>query len=119
MKTASWWTYAGPGRVGLSLGTRGVVGGYRNFRPLAPTRDMLHMGHEQYEVLYAEILSRLDPRATWDQLHELAGDGEPHLMCHERPPFTDSNRCHRRPVAAWFEATLGEVVPELLQPALI
>jgi hypothetical protein len=114
MKTASWMTYRGEGRVGISLGSpRGQPAGYRLFRPLAPTRAMLHMPRAEYEPLYAEILAALDPRATWDRLHELAGGAEPVLLCFEKPPFTATNWCHRRLAAAWLERELGVQVPEL------
>lgn len=121
MKTGSWKTYAGPGRVGICLGApRGAPAGYRLDRTLAPTRAMLDMPLARYEPLYREILAGLDPRAMWDRMHELAGGAEPVLMCFERPPFTVENFCHRRLVAAWFEQELGQVVDEIeTQPALI
>jgi hypothetical protein len=113
MKTASWFTWRGPGRIGISVGTpRGVVGGYRLFRPLNPTRPMLTMERSEYEARYAAILADLDARTTWDQLHALAGDAEPVLLCFERPPFSPTNSCHRRLVADWFKFELGEGVPE-------
>ncbi len=120
MKTSAWSTYKGEGRIGISLGTRGAPAGYRNYRALAPTRDMLHMDRKTYEASYAQILAGLDPAKVWADLHELAGGAEPVMMCYERGPWTETNHCHRRLVATWFEETLGQVVPELeLEPALI
>ena len=114
MKTASWRTYFGPGRIGISLGVRGVRAGYKVFRPLNPTREMLHLPHEEFDAQYAQILAELDPLRVWTDLHALAGNFEPYLMCWEVPPFTEANRCHRRQVSAWFEEQLGEAVPELV-----
>jgi hypothetical protein len=67
---------------------------------------------ETYDRGYVAQLAALDPQQVWDRLHALAGDHEPVLLCWERPPFTATNRCHRRLVAAWFRATLGHQVDE-------
>lgn len=116
MKTASWLLYTGSGRVGISLGSpRGAPAGYRFYRALAPTRDMLQMSDEEYAPRYQAILANLDPQKVWEDLHALAGleeDGrqvEPVLMCFER----DASGCHRRLVAAWFGTALGAKVAEL------
>jgi hypothetical protein len=110
MKTGSWFTTkTALGRVGISLGTpRGMPGGYRLFKALAPTKDMLSMSDAQYEPRFVEILQQLNPQATWDKLHEMAGGHDPVILCFEKP----GEVCHRRWVAKWFEATLGHVVPE-------
>ena len=114
MKTGSWMTYKGLGRVGISLGApRGQPAGFRLYRTLAPTRDMLHMAKDEYVPRYAEILAKLDPKKTWDEIHALAGGAEPVILCFERPPFTVTNFCHRRLVADWFERELGQLVPEV------
>jgi len=116
MKTASWFNAGSmAGRVGISLGVprRGVIGGYRLFRQLAPTREMLQWPRQAYEGRFFAMLGEMSPRKVWDQLHEMTGGNEPVLMCFENPPFTEANWCHRRMVAQWFEATLGERVPEL------
>ena len=80
------------------------------FRVLAPERHTLGMDFEEYRQHYDDILRNLDPRATWNELHKLAGGHEPVLLCFERPPFHRNNWCHRRMVAAWFAATLNEDV---------
>lgn len=123
MKTGSWRTYMGPGRIGIALGSpRGAPAGYRFYRALAPTRDMLAMDHEAYLPRYEAILARLDPQRVWDEIHALAGTGEaalqiePVLMCFEKPPFGPANWCHRRLAAAWFEQALGVVVEEVAPP---
>jgi hypothetical protein len=116
MKTASHFTYFGPGRVVISLGNpRGVVGGYKMFKALAPKREWMKAPKDVYRELFkTEVLGELDPQETWDKLHRLHGDGsEPVLQCFERPPFSDLNWCHRRMVAKWFEETLGHPVPEI------
>jgi hypothetical protein len=73
---------------------------------------MISMPPEEFEPLYAAILAKLDARATWDELHRLAGGAEPVLLCFESLPFTEGNFCHRRRVASWFKCELGEDVPE-------
>lgn len=114
MKTASWYTFRGEGRIGISVGTpRGISGGYRLYRPLNPRREMLQLSHEDYDREFAIILGQLDPQKVWEDLHRLAGRAEPMLLCFEKPPFSCSNRCHRRTVAAWLEKKLGVHVPEL------
>ena len=85
------------------------------YRKLAPTWRMVRDGlaATEYEAAYAAILSGLDARTVWHELHELAGGHEPVLLCFERPPFSPSNWCHRRLVAAWFAQELGHEVEEL------
>ena len=112
MKTASYFTFFGPGRVGITRGAPRHVAGYKMFRVLAPERHTLGMDFEEYRQHYDDILRNLDPRATWNELHKLAGGHEPVLLCFERPPFHRNNWCHRRMVAAWFAATLNEDVEE-------
>ena len=113
MKTASFFTYTGPGRISIArYAPRGTPAGFRQYRALAPDADMLKMSQALYVPRYAAILNALDPLQVWDDLHRLAGDQEPVLLCWERPPFTASNWCHRRLVADWFERALGVTVPE-------
>jgi len=117
VKTASHYTFSGAGRICISLGApRGAPGGYRMFKALAPSRDILKadLNRDDYAVRYrAEILDKLDPQQTWDELHRLAGGAEPVLQCFEKPPFTYCNFCHRRMVADWFKETLGHDVDEI------
>jgi hypothetical protein len=87
--------------------------GFRLFKALSPRREMLSMTDEEYRPLYEEILAGLDPQATWDRLHELAGGAEPIILCHE----ADRTGCHRLIVARWFERELGDVVDEWRPPA--
>ena len=115
MKTASHFTFSGNGRIVISLGNpRGVPGGYRMFKALAPDREWMNAPLAEYRQRFLDKLSKLDVQATWERLHELAGEGnEPVLQCFEKPPFTASNWCHRRLVAAFFEERLGVKVPEV------
>lgn len=114
MQTASWLTYRGPGRIGISRGMpRRAEAGFRMYRALAPHREMLGMAFDDYRPIYVGgILARLDPQETWDRLHALAYPHEPVLLCFERPPFTRDNFCHRHLVAEWFGERLGHEVPE-------
>ena len=119
MKTASFFTYTRPGRISIARwAPRGTPAGFRVFKALAPTREMLSMDIDEYRVLYDDILGRLDPQATWDRLHELAGGHEPVLLCYETPEqirqrAPGKSFCHRHMVAKWFAESLGFQVPEL------
>ena len=120
MKTASFFTYFGPGRIAIVRGRVPVrtPGGYRIYRDLAPRWDMLTMPYDQYRTIYfSEILGSLDPVNVLEDLERLADGHEPVLLCFERPPFSASNWCHRRMVADWFAETLQLEVPEIkLEP---
>lgn len=115
MKTSSFFSYRGDGRICIArFAPRGMPKGYRVFKKLAPGAWFNSVDRAAYITLYTrEVLSRLDPQETWDELHALAGGHEPVLLCYERPPFSDENFCHRRLVAEWFEKALGVQVPEL------
>ena len=114
MKTASYFTYFGPGRVGISRGNPRGLSGYRIYRALAPWRYMLDLSEAEYrDIYFDEILAHLDPAKVVADLEALAGGHEPVLLCFERPPFTPTNWCHRRMVAEWLADKLGLEVPEL------
>ena len=116
MKTASFFTYQGPGRISIArFGHRGRKGhrGYRRYPALAPRQDMLKMRYEEYRPLYFAMLEQLEAAEVVDDLTRLAGEHEPVLLCWERPPLTASNWCHRRMVAEWLEQQLGMSVPEI------
>ena len=114
MRTASFSTARGPGRIQISRGApRRHPAGYRQARLLAPGPWFGSVAADEYVRRYRDILDGLDPQVTWDLLHRLAGqDVEPVLLCFERAPFSSTNWCHRRIVAEWFERTLGHDVPE-------
>lgn len=114
MKTSSFKTYTGPGRVSIArFAPRGTPKGFRIFKTLAPGPWFNSVSRPEYEKLFAEQLAQLDPQAISDKLHEMAAGAEPILLCYEVPPFTDTNWCHRRLVADWLETKLGIGVPEL------
>jgi hypothetical protein len=121
MKTSSFFTYTGPGRISIArYAPRHTPAGFRVFSPLAPGRWFNSVSRAEYERRFAEeVLAMLNPRLTWDLLHEFAGEGnEPFLMCWEAPPFTTTNWCHRRIVAQWFKDKLGYHVPEFERPRI-
>jgi hypothetical protein len=121
MKTASFFTYTGEGRVSISrFPPRNTPAGFRVFRALAPGAWFRTTNRGEYEELYALQLANLDPATVWADLHKMAGDAEPVLLCFERPPFTETNWCHRRLAAAWLTDALGHEIPELehVAPAL-
>lgn len=80
--------------------------------PLRAIENISPWPRTPYLPRYAAILDALDPQKVWDDLHRLAGDQEPILLCWERPPFTPTNWCHRRLVADWLQDRLGVEVPE-------
>src|SRR5262245_66014916 len=91
--------------VGISIGVPPWFKGRRELR-LAPTRAMLKLKRAEYDVEFAAILARLDPRELYDALGENAV-----LLCFEGP---NTNYCQRRAVAAWFEQCLGYAVPDVV-----
>jgi len=116
MKTASFFTFDGPGRVSISRSPpRNSLAGFRVYKMLAPGPWFNSVSRPEYERRFAEQLAALDPQGVWDHLHILTGGHEPVLLCYERPPFTETNWCHRRLVAAWFKETLGHDVDELIR----
>jgi hypothetical protein len=114
LKTASFYTYTGPGRVSIArFPPRGAPGGFRIFKALAPGAWFNKVARPEYERLYAEQLAVLDARTVVDQIALMHPHNEAVLLCYERPPFTATNWCHRRLVAEWIERELGIEVPEL------
>lgn len=114
MKTGSFQTYQGPGRVSIArYPPRGTPAGFRVFKTLAPGRWFNSVTRERYEELFAAQLAALDAREVFATLEALGGGHEPVLLCWERPPFTATNWCHRRLVAAWFESELQVKVEEI------
>lgn len=113
MKTSSFFLYIGAGRVSIArYPPRGTPPGFKVYRALAPGAWFNTTNRIEYERLYAQQLALLDPAKVWADLHVLAGGHEPTLLCWEKPPFTETNWCHRRLVAAWFERNLGHLVDE-------
>lgn len=120
MKTASFFTFAGEGRVSIArYAPRATPAGFRVFAALAPGPWFNKVGGDEYRRRFAaEIIGRLDPAETWDRLHQLVAPGvEPVLLCWEKPPWTEDNFCHRRIVADWLGEKLGFTIEELAPPA--
>ena len=114
MKTASFFTYRGPGRVSIArFPPRGTPAGFKVFKPLAPGSWFNTVDLPAYRELYFAQLADLDPKAVLATLNELGQGAEPVLLCWEKPPFTPTNWCHRRMVAEWFLTELKLVVPEI------
>lgn len=120
MKTASFFTYTGPGRISIArYAPRGTPKGFRIFKALAPGPWFNSVSKEEYiERFENEILRPLDPVRVFKQLVALAGEAEPVLLCWEKPPLDGldgpgDNFCHRRLVARWFEQFMPIEVPEL------
>lgn len=114
MKTASFYTYTGPGRISIArFAPRGMTAGYRIYKPLAPGSWFNSVPEDVYRELYFAQLAELDAVAVEADLHSLAAGAEPILLCYEKVPFTATNWCHRRMVAEWFKKELGIDVPEI------
>ncbi|MEE4379038.1 MAG: hypothetical protein V2J55_16220, partial [Candidatus Competibacteraceae bacterium] len=80
MKTASFFTYQGPGRISIARwAPKGIQSGFAVYRPLNPPASMLKLPRQQYEPLYQDILSRLNPHQVVDDLQQLAEGYEPVL----------------------------------------
>ena len=116
--TSCWAGYQGPGRIGISRGNPrfGVPAGYRTYKALAPTWDILKTCTEKadYERRFnREVLGILDANQVVNDLRRLAGDHPPVLLCFEKLPFTETNWCHRTMVAKWITHETGIVVDEM------
>jgi hypothetical protein len=116
MKTASYLTYSGPGRIGVTQDAPHGSTGLHIEPALLPRDWCRSVGVAEFCALYRrEILTTLDPKKIWDRLHDLAEGAEPVLLGHKSPPFSMTNFCHRRLVAEWFERKLRVEVPEMGQ----
>jgi Protein of unknown function, DUF488 len=114
VKTSSFFTTINlAGRISVARYEPKVAKGIPAYRGLAPGPWFNRVDRAEYEQRYAAQLAKLSPQATWDALHQLAGNAPPLLLCWET---TNWRTCHRRLVSRWFADTLGEVVPELGQP---
>ncbi|AXC64745.1 hypothetical protein E2G82_21230 [Salmonella enterica subsp. enterica serovar Ramatgan] len=110
MKTSCFSLYKGDGRISIArYAPRNTPAGYRIYSKLAPGTWFNSVSEAKYNELFKnEILARLDPQRTWDELHAMTGGYEPVLLCWERP----GEFCHRHLVAGWFERELGVTVSE-------
>ena len=117
MITASYFTSKSPGRIAISLGVPKGFEELPRYLALAPTSAILHIeDEEQYERRYLAMIRKLDARQVEADLRALVPGHEPVLCCWEKPPFTETNWCHRRMAAAFLESRLGIRVPEFEPP---
>jgi len=115
MKTASFYTYAGPGRISIArFAPRGVAAGFRVYKPLAPGPWFNSVDERRYRELYFAQLAKLDAATVVQQLEALAAGHEPTLLCYEMPSDIAAGKtfCHRHMVAEWLQQRLGLVVAE-------
>jgi hypothetical protein len=114
MKTASFFTYFGEGRVSIARATpRKIKPGYKVYRNLAPGPWFNSVTRPQYEKLYFAQLAKLNAQDVAVELEALVAPHEPVLLCWERPPFTADNWCHRSMLADWFKREAGIVLLEI------
>ena len=111
MKTSSFFTHQGVGRISISVSAPKGQSGFKSYPALAPDRAWLKMGRAQYEPLYMAKLAKLDPQKVWGDLTALADGEEPILLCWETL-IKQGEWCHRRMAAAWLEQHLGHEVLE-------
>jgi len=112
MKTASFFTYKGPGRISIARSAPPAISGYALFRALAPGPWFKSVSIDEYVRRFeSDVLAKLDPKKTHDELHRLADGEEPVLLCWEVPGR--ARFCHRALVAQWFEKHFGWHVPEV------
>jgi hypothetical protein len=110
MKTSCFSLYRGEGRVSIArFAPRNTPAGYNTFKKLAPGDWFNSVSVSRYIELYEhEVLAKLNPERTWNELHLLTGNIEPVLLCWEKP----GEFCHRQLVARWFRRELGIAVEE-------
>lgn len=61
MKTASFFTYQGPGGISIARYAPRGLRGFSVYKALAPTGDMLRMEYNAYKERYDAILAHLKP----------------------------------------------------------
>ena len=116
MKTASFFTYFGPGRISIArFAPRNTPAGFKVYKPLAPGPWFNSVSEEMYRELYFAQLADLDAAAVVADLLHLAASAEPVLLCYESEQdiATGITYCHRHMVAEWFKTELGLIVPEI------
>lgn len=70
---------------------------------LAPSWELMKAPEEEYEPLYKELLSRLNPFQVLEQIERMADRKPFALLCYEKP----NEFCHRHLVAKWLEDSTG------------
>ena len=105
-------TYSISGDRGKSVNYKGNV-----FSALAPKKEFWQIWHNNIgkldydinnkyyiEEYYKHVLSKLNPEQVYNELDNSI------LLCYEK----NIEFCHRHIVAAWFELSLGVVIPEVI-----
>jgi hypothetical protein len=116
LKTASFFTYTGPGRISIArFAPRNTPAGFRIYKPLAPGPWFNKTTEPEYRKLYFAQLALLDPLSVVQTLESMALRAEPVLLCYERVADCASGKtfCHRFMAAEWFKTELGLIVPEV------
>lgn len=81
---------------------------------MAPSSELLKdykdglVNEEQYIKIYMNVLNKLSPQQTYDDIVNTYGDNVA-LLCYEKPP----QFCHREIAAIWFENNLKITIKEL------
>ena len=117
------WT---PGGISISRSQKNHA--YPVYAPLVPgCWSYSDIKPADYVPFYLNQLSNLNARIVWGELKEVAINDairrffldaeraarvEPVLLCWEKPGGTSAAFCHRRLVAQWLQAELGQIVPE-------
>lgn len=131
MKTTCFAGCREPGRISIARrAPANMVTKVQHYPALAPGSWFKSVSPRQYVRLYfGEVLSKLDPRQVWEDLHQLVAPHEPVLLCWEKPPLTPHGRwwerpvsadagepswnwCHRTMTAAWLQDRLGVTIDE-------
>ncbi|WP_448205311.1 hypothetical protein [Azospirillum sp. sgz302134] len=118
MLTASWFSYAGPGRIGFSRSAPPrVQPGYTIYAPLVPGPWFKAVDYDTYRRRYYNQLRALDARRVWEDLHQFAAGAEPVLLCWEQAGA--GRWCHWAMVAAWLGDRLGVPIEEVGHPGRV
>jgi len=110
MKTGSFFTYTGDGRISVArYAPRGIAKEIERFPKLAPGSWFNKVTPAVYKELYHEQLHGLCVEEVWDDLCNLVAPHDPVLLCWEHSKAD----CHRRYIAQWFKDRLGRDVDEV------
>jgi len=82
----------------------------KNYKKLAPRKEMIHMEEVKYIPLFDKILNNLDISMVMQELNDISNNCDIVLLCYEKP----GEFCHRRLVAKWIEENTKIKVTELI-----
>lgn len=87
----------------------------KEYKALAPRREMLSMSIPEYIQEYQKILNSLDASKVYDDLLTLSNGKTLAMLCYEKP----KQFCHRHLAAEWLSNQLGiEVIEYTITPTL-